>query len=120
MGSDREFFSDSKNGFQDWKTEKPVLLPGESSRCSTIVNIPFPGRYYIQFRCDGVLEVKLGDVQYKGGCIPMLHNEEREFPVTLEKGRNVLTVCLSNPSSKELPSRFSARILDEEGNILFP
>jgi len=118
MGGDREFFSDSETGFRPWKTDKNTLLPGETSSCSEEVNIPFPGRYYLQFRCNGSLEMKVGEIRYEYGRNPMLHNESMEICLTLDGGKNTLHVSLFNPSSDPVPGDFSARLLDEEGNVL--
>ena len=123
MGGDREFFSDSKHGFQIWKPDKE-LLPGESSFCSAEVNIPADGRYVIQFQCDYALAVKFenewyGD-RYGNRRFPMLHNEIPEYQISLKKGKNILKVELSNPTGKKLEGRFTARLLDETGNILDP
>ena len=67
MGCDREFFSDSKHGFQIWKPEKE-LLPGESSFCSAEVNIPADGRYCIQFCCN---EVMASEMISKSESLPL-------------------------------------------------
>ncbi|MBP5641284.1 MAG: hypothetical protein J6X55_17540 [Victivallales bacterium] len=123
MGVDREFFSDSKHGFQIWKPEKE-LLPGESLFCSAEVSIPADGRYCIQFSCNNALAVKLGDEwygdRYGNRRFPMLHNVIPEYQMTLKKGKNILKVQLSNPTEKEVEGKFAARLLDEAGNILEP
>ena len=119
MGCDREFFSDSKHGFQIWKPEKE-LLPGECSFCSAEVNIPADGRYCIQFCCNEALSVEFGDVKYDGSRFPMMHNELPEYQMNLKKGKNILKVELCNPTEERIEVQFFARLLDEEGNILTP
>ena len=120
MGGDRAFFSDSEHGFQVWKPERQTIQPGTGSVCIAEVNIPADGKYVIQFRCDYALTVEFGDVCYDSSLFPMMHNEMREFPLDLKKGRAKLQVRLSNPTDRETDGAFTARLLDEEGNILSP
>lgn len=120
MGGDREFFSDMTSGFSVWKCEKTELSSGESIVSTAEIYVSFAGKYFLQFQCDYSLRVKLGDVEYEYGYIPMLHNEIREIPVTLQKGKNLLQITLVNTAENPVPAKFSARFLDEEGNILIP
>ena len=120
MGIDRAFFSDSGHGFLVWKTEQEKLQPGTSSLCTAGVNIPADGRYVIQFQCDPALTVEFGDIMYDRCFFPMLHNGMREFQLDLKKGKAELQVRLSNPTDRETAGTFTARLLDEAGNILAP
>jgi len=120
MGSDREFFSDSKHGFQVWEPEIENLQPGSSLLCTAEVNIPVNGRYIIQFHCDNTLTIEFENVLYDNSRFPMLHNELREFQIDLKKGKTRLKVRLFNRTSHETTGKFTARLLDEEGNILTP
>ena len=120
MGGDRAFFSDTEHGFQVWKPEQLKLQPGTGSFCTAEVNIPADGRYVVQFQCDYALTVEFEDVRYDRSLFPMMHNEMREFPLDLKKGRAKLQVRLSNPTDREIDGTFTARLLDEAGNILAP
>ena len=120
MGGDRAFFSDSKHGFQIWKTEQQKIQPGTGSVCTAEVNIPADGSYVIQFRCDSALTVEFGDVLYDSRLFPMMHNEMLEISLELKKGNAKLQVRLSNPTDHETDGTFTARLLDEAGNILAP
>ena len=108
MGGDREFFSDSKQGFQVWKPDKE-LLTGESLFCSAEVNIPADGRYVLQFQCSYALAVKFGDEwygdRYGNRRFPMLHNELPEYQMYLKKGKNILQVELSNPTLEKIEGK---------------
>ena len=79
MGGDREFYSDSKNGFLNWKTEKTVIPSGESSRCSAEVNIKFPGKYYLQFLCDYRLNYGLEEVRNRHVFLCRVSQQKFEF-----------------------------------------
>ncbi|MBO4303270.1 MAG: hypothetical protein J6A21_01655 [Lentisphaeria bacterium] len=120
MGGDREFFTDRTSGFTVWRGEKELIGAGESSRCSERVSVPASGRYFLEFQCSYSLEVTFGSFTYEQGNTPMLHDEIREIPVLLKKGVQKLEVLLANKGSGEISGEFSARILDEEGNILYP
>ena len=120
MGGDREFFSDTEHGFQVWKPELAMLPPGASIECMSNVCVPSTGRYYLQFLCDERLTIRFGNTLFEKFALPMFHNEVKEIPLDLKKGRTQLNVHLSNSTSLDLPPKFTARLLDEDGYVLFP
>ena len=120
MGSDKHFYSDKTSGFLNWEKEKEQLSGGESALCTAEAEIPADGKYILQFICNYDLAVMTCGVSYKTSCIPMLHNELRELPLNLKKGKKRLEVFVSNQGSDVIANDFTARLLDEAGNILQP
>lgn len=107
MGYDRQFYTDTKEGFSPCKS---VGFEGGKYIYSCSFTLPAEGFYYLQYTLDRDTEVTV--YSHKSHYTPMIHGEDMEVRVFLSGGEN--TIILSLEKERD----FMVRLFDEDGSLI--
>ena len=120
MGGDRQFFSNETAGFRsDWDGFSANIAADAILEYSRIFNVPEEDRYFLQYRTHYDLKITAYGLSYQSGKSLLLHNEIPELPLQLKKGNNTIQIRIQNPTGQAIPGDFSARLISENGTIVF-
>lgn len=120
MGGDRQFFSNENSGFcSGWQGLSTSIEPDTLVTYRRNFQVPQTDRYYLQYQTHFDLQVILPENTCRPGKYLLLHNEIPELPLQLNKGRNTVEIQLRNPTLKPVPGDFAARLISENGTIVF-
>ncbi len=112
MSFDREYFVNTREGFTSaWQvtdvTDGAAIFTRKYS-------VREAGEYYLQYFTDSFSEIEL--LSPEARYTPILHGEDRELLVTLERGENTLTASV--PVKDGAVPTLSTRLLGEDGRII--
>ena len=107
MGYDRQFYTDTKEGFSPCKQ---VVFDSGKYIYHCNFTLPSEGFYYLQYTLDKNVEIKV--CSHNAHYTPMIHGEDMEVRLWLEGGENTIVLSLE----KEID--FMVRLFDEDGNLI--
>lgn len=112
MSFDREYFVNTREGFTSlWTLDGSTQDTAVFTRKYTVREA---GEYYLQYYTDSFSEIELLSPETR--YTPILHGEDRELLVTLERGENTLTASV--PIKDGAVPTLSTRLLGEDGRII--